>query len=115
MVAKDANSQTSSRRATQLSLQRLFATPPTQAAGMPPMSGGLEAPAAPPLLGLPRLVPPMAVTTAMRPCCMHGASNMTWADWYQDVQSISIGLGQFYARCAACRAMDASFKDGPSP
>ena len=80
---------------------------------MPPMSSGLEAAA--PLLALPRFVAPTAVTSAMGPCCLHCTGTMTWKEWYQDVQSLTIGRGQFYARCELCRAMDASFKDGPSP
>jgi hypothetical protein len=113
MVAKIAASQTSSRRATQVCIQRLFASTLSPPAVMPPMSSGLEAAA--PLLPLPRLIAPAAVTSTMGPCCLHCAGPMTWVDWYQDVQSLSIGRGQFYARCELCRAMDASFKDGPSP
>ena len=113
MVFKTAPAQSSSRRATQICIQRLFASTLSQSAVMPPMSSGLDT--ATVLLQLPCLLAPTTVTSAMGPCCLHCAASMTWKEWYQDVQRLSIGGGRFYSRCELCRAMDASFKDGHSP
>jgi hypothetical protein len=114
MAAKSTvPAQMSSRRATQLSIQRLMTSPGDVTSTMPSMCHGLGH-SIPSALKLPSLLSPMTATSATSPACLHCENRISWGDWYEDANVLNIGPGKFYARCALCRANDASFKDGPA-
>jgi len=114
MATKPNLSQMSSRRATQLCIQR-FMTPSTdKTPTLPSMCYGIG-PCKTSTLKLPNLISHMTATGATSPSCLHCDARMSWVDWYQDSNAFNIGPGKFCARCALCQANDASFKDGPPP
>lgn len=101
----------SSRRATQLSVQRLLCTAPRSAARLPPVvpsdlvavTGTVQMPA---WIGL------AAPTTAASPSCVCCGCGLSWADWRDAAVWLPLGDGSFASSCEACRARDALFKDG---
>jgi len=111
MAAKMTTPHMSSRRATQLCIQRLITTPTEARATLPSMSSGIGHNST--ALKLPNFLSPMTATSATSPSCVHCDATMAWVHWYEDAHTLSIGLGKFHSRCALCRANDASFKDGP--
>lgn len=101
-----------SRRATQLCIQRLMTTPTNSTSALPSLWYGIG-PSNAFALQLPSFISPMTATHATSPTCLNCGVRMSWKEWYQDAHVLNIGPGKFYARCALCKANDVSFKDGP--
>ena len=100
-----------SRRAAQLSVQRLLhAGPPPPPPYLPPdlatNAGRQES-----LRALPAFLSLWCSSAYAAPSCVACASELSWSDWAHDAQPL--GLGAYAARCAACLRLDAPFKDGP--
>lgn len=105
--------QVSSRRALQLSVQRLVLAPPPSSSVFPALCPGLGASAegAPqPPAALPSLLAPMTPAAAMKPTCVCCGGAMTWTEWRACAAMLPLGGGKFYGRCEPCQAIDESFK-----
>jgi len=102
----------SSRRATQISVQRLIMHPPSLCHIFAPLCPGLGGGQETSSLELPHFLSSMTATSSVCPCCVGCGSSMKWDDWHRDASALNIGLGKFYSRCVLCQANDALFKDG---